>query len=180
MSENNFLVIDDNEVFVGMFVCGFECCGYVVQQVYDKEVVFWFVVGGKFQFIIVDLYFGEDLGLSLIVLLCDLQFDVCIFVLIGYVSIVIVVQVVKEGVDNYFVKLVNVELILVVLQINVIEVQVEEVFENLVVLLVDWFEWEYIQCVLVENNNNILVIVCVLNMYCCMLQCKFVKKLVWQ
>ena len=75
MSENNFLVIDDNEVFAGTLARGLERRGYAVQQAHDKEAALRLAAGGKFQFITVDLHLGEDSGLSLIAPLCDLQPD---------------------------------------------------------------------------------------------------------
>ena len=112
MSENNFLVIDDNEVFAGTLARGLERRGYAVQQAHDKEAALRLAAGGKFQFITVDLHLGEDSGLSLIAPLCDLQPDARILVLTGYASIATAVQAVKEGADNYLAKPANVESIL--------------------------------------------------------------------
>ena len=119
MSENNFLVIDDNEVFAGTLARGLERRGYAVQQAHDKEAALRLAAGGKFQFITVDLHLGEDSGLSLIAPR-DLQPDARIL-LTGYASIATAVQAVKEGADNYLAKPANVES--TALQTNATEVQ---------------------------------------------------------
>jgi two-component system response regulator RegA len=123
---------------------------------------------------------AKILGLSLIAPLCDLQPDARILVLTGYASIATAVQAVKEGADNYLAKPANVESILAALQTNASEVQADEALENPVVLSVDRLEWEHIQRVLAENNNNISATARALNMHRRTLQRKLAKKPVRQ
>ncbi|AIO66835.1 MULTISPECIES: response regulator transcription factor [Burkholderia] len=180
MSDKNFLVIDDNEVFAGTLARGLERRGYVVRQAHNKDEALKLAGAEKFQFITVDLHLGDDSGLSLIAPLCDLQPDARILVLTGYASIATAVQAVKDGADNYLAKPANVESILAALQTNASEVQAEEALENPVVLSVDRLEWEHIQRVLAENNNNISATARALNMHRRTLQRKLAKKPVRQ
>lgn len=180
MSDNNFLVIDDNTVFAGTLARGLERRGYVVQQAHDKEAALKLAAAEKFQFITVDLHLGNDSGLSLIAPLCDLQPDARILVLTGYASIATAVQAVKEGADNYLAKPANVESILAALQTNASEVQADEALEHPVVLSVDRLEWEHIHRVLAENSNNISATARALNMHRRTLQRKLAKKPVRQ
>lgn len=137
MSDKNFLVIDDNEVFAGTLARGLERRGYAVRQAHNKDEALKLAGAEKFEFITVDLHLGNDSGLSLIAPLCDLQPDARILVLTGYASIATAVQAVKDGADNYLAKPANVESILAALQTNASEVQAEEALENPVVLSVD-------------------------------------------
>ena len=58
--------------------------------------------------------------------------------------------------------------------------QADEALENPVVLSVDRLEWEHIQRVLAENNNNISATARALNMHRRTLQRKLAKKPVRQ
>ncbi|MBI0327006.1 response regulator transcription factor [Burkholderia plantarii] len=180
MSDNHFLVIDDNEVFAGTLARGLERRGYLVEQAHSREAALKLASASKFQFITVDLHLGDDSGLSLIAPLCDLQADARILVLTGYASIATAVQAVKDGADNYLSKPANVESILAALQTNASEVQAEDALEHPVVLSVDRLEWEHIQRVLAENNNNISATARALNMHRRTLQRKLAKRPVRQ
>jgi ActR/RegA family two-component response regulator len=66
MSDMNFLVIDDDEVFSDILTRGLTRRGYQVQQAHNAEEAIRFANQQKFAQITVDLHLGDDSGLSLI------------------------------------------------------------------------------------------------------------------
>ena len=175
-----FLVIDDNQVFSSTLARGLERRGYVVSIAHDKASALERAGNGRYEYITVDLHLGDDSGLSLIPPLCDLQPDARILVLTGYASIATAVQAVKQGADNYLAKPANLESILAALQTNASEVRADDALEHPVVLSVDRLEWEHIQRVLAEHDNNVSATARALNMHRRTLQRKLSKKPVRQ
>ncbi|KGW49439.1 response regulator [Burkholderia pseudomallei MSHR684] len=51
MSDKNFLVIDDNEVFAGTLARGLERRGYAVRQAHNKDEALKLAGAEKFEFI---------------------------------------------------------------------------------------------------------------------------------
>lgn len=180
MSDMNFLVIDDDEVFSGILARGLARRGFTVQQAHDGDEAIRLANQQKFGQITVDLHLGNDSGLSLVAPLRELQPDARILVLTGYASIATAVQAVKDGADNYLAKPANVETILSALQSDASAVQAEEALEHPMPLSVARLEWEHIQRVLAENNNNISATARALNMHRRTLQRKLAKKPVRQ
>ncbi len=180
MNDKHILVIDDNEVFAGTLARGLERRGYRVQQTHSKDAALEFAKAGKFGFVTVDLHLGDHSGLSLIAPLRVLQPAARILVLTGYASIATAVQAVKNGADNYLAKPANVETILTALRSDASEKQAKDAFENPAVLSIDRLQWEHIQRVLADHNNNISATARALNMHRRTLQRKLVKKPVRQ
>jgi ActR/RegA family two-component response regulator len=111
MSDTNFLIIDDDEVFAGILARGLARRGYTTHQAHDADEALKLANQHKFGQITVDLHLGDDSGLRLVSPLRDLQPDARILVLTGYASIATAVQAVKDGADNYLAKPANVETI---------------------------------------------------------------------
>ena len=87
MSDTNFLVIDDDEVFSGILARGLTRRGYTPHQAHDAATALRLANTQKFGQITVDLHLGNDSGLTLVAPLRDLQPDARILVLTGYASI---------------------------------------------------------------------------------------------
>jgi two-component system, response regulator RegA len=173
MSDNNFLVIDDDEVFSGILARGLTRRGFTVSEAHNADEA-------KFGQITVDLHLGNDSGLNLVAPLRDLQPNARMLVLTGYASIATAVQAVKDGADNYLAKPANVETILSALQAEASALQAEEAIEKPTPLSVARLEWEHIQRVLAENGGNISATARALNMHRRTLQRKLAKRPVKQ
>jgi two-component system response regulator RegA len=180
MSDMNFLVIDDDEVFSGILARGLTRRGYTVHTAQNADEAIKLANQHKFGQITVDLHLGGDSGLSLVAPLRDLQPDARMLILTGYASIATAVQAVKDGADNYLAKPANVESILAALQREASAVQAEEAIENPTLLSVARLEWEHIQRALAENGGNISATARALNMHRRTLQRKLSKRPVKQ
>ncbi|KND56110.1 Dna binding response regulator PrrA (RegA) [Candidatus Paraburkholderia kirkii] len=180
MSDTNFLIIDDDEVFSGILARGLARRGYTPHQVHDGDEALKLANQHKFGQVTVDLHLGNDSGLRLVAPLRDLQPDARILVLTGYASIATAVQAVKDGADNYLAKPANVESILSALHEQASEQTAEEAIKNPTLLSVARLEWEHIQRALAENNGNISATARALNMHRRTLQRKLAKKPVRQ
>ena len=180
MSDKNFLVIDDDEVFSGILARGLTRRGFTVSEAHNAEEAIRLANQQKFGQITVDLHLGNDSGLNLVAPLRDLQPDARMLVLTGYASIATAVQAVKDGADNYLAKPANVETILSALHEQASEQTAEEAIENPTLLSVARLEWEHIQRALAENNGNISATTRALNMHRRTLQRKLAKKPVRQ
>ncbi len=180
MSGNNFLVIDDDEVFSGILARGLTRRGFTTHQAHNAEEAIALANHHKFDFVTVDLHLGSDSGLSLVAPLRDLQPDARMLVLTGYASIATAVQAVKDGADNYLAKPANVESILAALQTEASAAQAEAAIEHPALLSVARLEWEHIQRALAENGGNISATARALNMHRRTLQRKLAKRPVRQ
>ena len=116
MSDTNFLIIDDDEVFSGILARGLRGAATRRIRRTTPDEAMKLANQQKFGQITVDLHLGNDSGLTLVAPLRDLQPDARILVLTGYASIATAVQAVKDGADNYLAKPANVETILSALQ----------------------------------------------------------------
>jgi two-component system response regulator RegA len=180
MSENNFLVIDDDEVFAGVLARGLTRRGYTVFQAHNAQEAIKLANEHRFELMTVDLHLGGDSGLNLVAPLRDLQPDSRMLVLTGYASIATAVQAVKDGADNYLAKPANVETILNALKVEASAEQAEAAIENPSLLSVARLEWEHIQRALAENGGNISATARALNMHRRTLQRKLAKRPVKQ
>ena len=180
MSDMNFLVIDDDEVFSGILARGLTRRGYTVAEAHNADEAIKLANQQKFSQITVDLHLGNDSGLTLVAPLRDLQPDARMLVLTGYASIATAVQAVKDGADNYLAKPANVETILSALQSEASALQAEEAIEHPTPLSVARLEWEHIQRVLAEHGGNISATARALNMHRRTLQRKLAKRPVRQ
>ena len=83
MSGNQFLVIDDDEVFSGILARGLTRRGFTTHQAHNAEEAISLANQHRFDFITVDLHLGSDSGLGLVAPLRDLQPDARMLVLTG-------------------------------------------------------------------------------------------------
>ncbi|WP_207000111.1 response regulator transcription factor [Trinickia mobilis] len=180
MSDMNFLVIDDDEVFSGILARGLTRRGYTVHTAPNAEEAIKLANQHRFGQITVDLHLGGDSGLSLVAPLRELQPDARMLILTGYASIATAVQAVKDGADNYLAKPANVESILAALQKEASVAQAEEAIEHPALLSVARLEWEHIQRALAENGGNVSATARALNMHRRTLQRKLSKRPVKQ
>ncbi|MDE2289240.1 MAG: response regulator transcription factor [Burkholderiales bacterium] len=180
MSEQHFLLIDDNPVFASTLARALTRRGFAVQIAHDASAALALARTRAFDAITVDLHLGPDPGLPLIAPLRALQPKASILVLTGYASIATAVQAVKDGADNYLAKPANAETILASLRLDASEARAEAALERPSPLSVARLEWEHIQRVLAEHDGNVSATARALNMHRRTLQRKLAKKPVKQ
>ncbi|CAN7537906.1 response regulator transcription factor [Trinickia sp. LjRoot230] len=180
MSDSNFLVIDDDEVFAGVLARGLTRRGYNVYQAHNASDAIKLANEHRFELVTIDLHLGGDSGLSLVAPLRELQPDARMLVLTGYASIATAVQAVKDGADNYLAKPANIESILAALKEEASAEQAEAAIESPALLSVARLEWEHIQRALAENGGNVSATARALNMHRRTLQRKLAKRPVRQ
>ncbi|WP_347555580.1 response regulator transcription factor [Robbsia sp. KACC 23696] len=176
MSNQNFLIIDDDTTFADILGRSLTRRGYTVHQANDAARALEIADEMDFGRITVDLHLGQDSGLTLVSKLRELQPDALILVLTGYASIATAVQAVKDGADNYVSKPANVETILAAMNENATLEQADAALENPAPLSVARLEWEHIQRVLAEHEGNISATARALNMHRRTLQRKLGKR----
>ncbi|SDV50299.1 response regulator transcription factor [Chitinasiproducens palmae] len=180
MTEEKFLIVDDDEVFAGVLERSLKRRGYDAMQAHNAVDARRLADEHDFDLISVDLHLGGDSGLSLIAPLRAAQPEARILVLTGYGSIATAVQAVKDGADNYLAKPANVETILAALQQGASAEFAESALEKPTPLSVARLEWEHIQRVLAEHEGNISATARALNMHRRTLQRKLAKRPVKQ
>ncbi|WP_429498337.1 response regulator transcription factor [Robbsia andropogonis] len=176
MSNQHFLIIDDDTTFADILGRSLTRRGYTVHQANDAARALELADEMDFGRITVDLHLGQDSGLTLIAKLRELQPDALILVLTGYASIATAVQAVKDGADNYVSKPANVETILAAMNEDATLEQADAALENPAPLSVARLEWEHIQRVLAEHEGNISATARALNMHRRTLQRKLSKR----
>ena len=127
----------------------------------------------QLNYIILDLFLGDDSGLSILTELREHHPSSNILVLTGYASIATTVQAIKLGADNYLPKPANAKQILQALEESPTEVEKEHEAEP---LSVDRLEWEHIQAVLAQHDGNVSATARALGMHRRTLQRKLAKK----
>lgn len=176
-SEKRCLVVDDDPVFRDSLMrslarAGYRChgCDSAESALTDLQKQ------APFQRALIDLKMTGASGLTLITPLREHSADCHILILTGYASIATSVAAIKAGADNYLVKPAPLADILNALEgsdsaSNDIETEVQER-----PISVERLEWEHIQRVLLENNNNVSATARQLGMHRRTLQRKLEKK----
>lgn len=167
----DFLIIDDDPVFVGTLETILSRRGYSVGTAEDAQSSIDRLAEYRPERILLDLKLGKDNGLQLLSELLERLPNVQIVMLTGYSSIATAVSAVQLGARNYLCKPVDVEEILAA-------------FKEPVTLPdapadptpVKRLEWEQIQRVLAENSGNISATARALGMHRRTLQRKLLKR----
>jgi two-component system response regulator RegA len=178
----NILLVEDDTVFAEVLMRSLQRRGYGVAWAEDSESARLLLnqsIAGKqvFTHAILDLKLAQESSLPLIPELLVQQPDLQILVLTGYASIQTAVQAVKLGAINYLCKPADTDSILAALLYAEAN-QAESVAEG--PLSVDRLEWEHIQKVLADCDNNISATARALHMHRRTLQRKLAKKPVSQ
>ena len=172
-SNKQLLLIEDDEVFaqvlsrslsaktIDVIVC------YSVEEAQQRHQTL------QLDYIILDLFLGDDSGLSILPELREHHPNTSILVLTGYASIATTVQAVKLGADNYLPKPATAKQILQALsQQSLDSTKVPEAEP----ISVDRLEWEHIQAVLAQHEGNVSATARALGMHRRTLQRKLAKK----
>ena len=173
VSKNNYLVVDDDEVFAETLARSLTRQGLVTHIANNPGDAFATNKKHLPERIILDLKLEKDSGLHLIKRLKEDNPAVTIVILTGYSSINTAVEAIKLGADNYLCKPAGVTDIVAAFdqQTGNPDAQLAEHPPS-----VNRLEWEHIQRVLEENHGNISATARALDMHRRTLQRKLQKK----
>lgn len=176
MSET-VLVVDDDPTFNAVLVRALVRRGFEARGVHSADEALAAMSAEHPGRVVLDLNLGGSSGLALIRPLLEISPDCRIVVLTGYASIATAVDAIKLGAVQYLAK--PVEVAAVIAAFDNGEPQPAEVVEE-APLSVDRLEWEHIQRVLRDHDNNISATARALNMHRRTLQRKLMKRPVKQ
>ena len=167
------LIVDDDLTFCRVLSRAMEGRGYDVAVAHDVAQAVWSAEHNAPQFAVVDLRMPGPSGLTLIKKLKEMDSEIRVVVLTGYVSIATAIEAIKIGATHYLAKPVRAEEIIAAFGRTAADADIEVVEETLPVSRV---EWEYIQKVLLEHQGNIHATAKALGMHRRTLQRKLAKR----
>lgn len=165
------LIVDDDSTFRQVLARRLRRSAYETHEAGNSLEALHMGEITVFTHAIVDLRLPGDSGLYIVKQLKTLQPDCVIVVLTGFASIATAVEAIKLGASDYLTKPIDSNVILKALEGESIQTDVIDQ-----PLSVDRLEWEHIQKVLLENENNISATARALNMHRRTLQRKLAKK----
>lgn len=169
----NILLVEDDTVFAGVLSHSLQRRGHNVALAADLVEAREQMASQPFTHAILDLKLAQESSLPLIPELLGLLPNIQILILTGYASIQTAVQAVKLGAINYLCKPADTDAILHAL------LRSEPNEDELVAaqpLSVDRLEWEHIQRVLAEHEQNVSATARALGMHRRTLQRKLSKR----
>ncbi|MDD5249139.1 MAG: response regulator [Rhodocyclaceae bacterium] len=172
MSER-ILVIDDDPTFNAVLTRALVRRGYDAQGVLSAEAALAVLRSDAPTQVVLDLNLGGTSGLALIRPLLEANAACRIVVLTGYASIATAVDAIKLGALQYLAKPVEVAAVLAAFADG--QPQTAAAVDDMP-LSVDRLEWEHIQRVLRDHDNNISATARALNMHRRTLQRKLMKR----
>lgn len=171
MSER-ILVVDDDEVFLGVLKRAFERRGYEVIGARSAGEALTIAPAMLPLYVVLDLNLPGDSGLVLLRKLLERRDDLRILLLTGYASIATAVEAIKLGAVDYLPKPAEADAILKAL-FGTAPPQLEAPAQP---LSVRRLEWEHLQRVLAEHGGNISAAARALGMHRRSLQRKLAKR----
>lgn len=169
----SLLIIDDDTVFCDVLAKAMTKRGFSVTCAHTIEDALKLAETATSEYAIVDLKLSSESGLVLVEKLKALDPGTRIVMLTGYASIATAVEAIKLGATHYLAKPVDADEIMTAFERTVGESNTSISAHP---LSVGRLEWEYIQRILTENDNNISVTARILNMHRRTLQRKLAKK----
>ncbi|MFZ2541471.1 MAG: response regulator transcription factor [Gallionella sp.] len=165
------LLVDDDITFCKVLKAALEKRGFVVTVAHSVEQAIPLAEASPPEFAVIDLKMGGAPGLILVKALHDLDPNTRIVVLTGYASIATAVEAIKLGAAQYLAKPANADEIVAAFSHSPsgnipLKVQPTQI-GNL--------EWDHIQRVLREHDDNISATARALNMHRRTLQRKLTK-----
>ena len=167
----SLLLVDDDITFCSVLSAALEKRGFSVCVAHSVEQAIPLAEANPPEFAVVDLKMGDTPGLVLVKILHELDPNTRIVMLTGYASIATAVEAIKLGATQYLAKPANADEIVAAFgraagcegPVKVQTVQLGNL------------EWEHIQRVLHENDDNISATARALNIHRRTLQRKLAK-----
>ena len=166
------LLVDDDAEFISVLTAAMMKRGYLVTTANSAESAYELAQQDAPEYAVVDLKMAGNSGLVLVRQLSSLNAGTRIVVLTGFASITTAIEAIKLGATHYLAKPVDADEIVVAFEKESGDAEVELTTNP---LTIDRLEWEHIQRVLAENNDNISATARSLNMHRRTLQRKLNK-----
>lgn len=167
------LLVDDDETFCQVLAKALGKRGYAVSVAHSVEEGLAAAQDNPPEFAVLDLKMPGPSGLVLVEKLKELDAETRIVVLTGYASISTAVEAIKLGAIHYLAKPADTDEIVAAFYRDIGDAAAPVSPEP---LSVDRLEWEHIQKVLAEHDNNISATARALKMHRRTLQRKLLKK----
>lgn len=167
----SLLLVDDDLTFCQVLSAALRKRGYCVTVAHSVEEAIPVAQKNPPEFAVVDLKMGGAPGLALVQVLHDLDPNTRIVVLTGYASIATAVEAIKLGATQYLAKPANADEIVAAFT----HAADSNAPINVQPTLIENLEWEHIQRVLHEHDENISATARALNMHRRTLQRKLAK-----
>ncbi|BBP02595.1 DNA-binding response regulator [Sulfuriferula plumbiphila] len=173
----SLLLVDDDATFREVLTRALTRRGYKVSSAANVAAALLLAEQNPPEYAVVDLKMPGATGLQLVARLKQLDEHTRIVMLTGYASIATAIEAIKLGATHYLAKPAEVDEIIMALQRGGGDTNVELPPRP---PSVERMEWEHIQRVLSENDNNISATARALNMHRRTLQRKLAKRPVRQ
>ena len=167
----SLLLVDDDKTFCRVLKVALEKRGFSVSVAHSVEEAIPVAEGNPPEFAIVDLKMGGAPGLVLVKVLHHLDPNTRIVMLTGYASIATAVEAIKLGATQYLSKPANADEIVAAFG----HTANSDTPIKSQPLQIDNLEWEHIQRVLHEHDDNVSATARALNMHRRTLQRKLAK-----
>jgi two-component system response regulator RegA len=168
----SLLLVDDDVTFRTVLGRALVKRGFAVTSAADVNEAVMLANQNPPEYAVVDLKLPGDSGLHLVALLKQLDENTRIVMLTGYASIATAIEAIKLGATHYLAKPAEVDEIIAALYRNDGNADISL---NPKPPSVGRLEWEHIQRVLIENDNNISATARALSMHRRTLQRKLAK-----
>jgi two-component system response regulator RegA len=168
----SLLLVDDDAVFCQVLCRALEKRGYTVTVAHNVEQAMPLAQANPPEYAVVDLKMDGASGLTLVQALHELDPATRIVVLTGYASIATAVEAIKLGATQYLAKPANADEIVAAFG----HLPSPDLPLNTQITTVERLEWEHIQRVLHEHQDNISATARALNMHRRTLQRKLAKR----
>jgi len=146
------LLVDDDEIFCNVLQLALTRRGYQVSTAHNVTQGYQVAQQNPPEFAIVDLSMPDDSGLVMIEKLKQLDKHTKVVVLTGYSSVATAVEAVKLGAIHYLTKPADVEEIINAFDRESGDASIEVAAKP---ISVNRLEWEHLQKVLMDCDNNI-------------------------
>jgi two-component system response regulator RegA len=167
----SLLLVDDDVTFCQVLKAALTKRGYCVSIAHSVEQAIPLAQNAPPEFAVVDLKMAGAPGLTLVQVLHELDPNTRIVMLTGYASITTAVEAIKLGATQYLAKPANADEIVAAF----FHAADGKMPINLQPTLIGNLEWEHIQRVLREHDDNISATARALNMHRRTLQRKLAK-----
>ena len=167
------LLVDDDPTFCMVLKMAMEKRGFEVLVALDLASGIELADKAEPEYAVIDLRIGYESGLSLVKRLVELDDHTRIVMLTGFASIATAVEAIKLGATHYLTKPADADEIVAALHKNEGDESVEIKDKP---LSVKRLEWEHLQKILVEHDNNISAAARALGMHRRTLQRKLEKR----
>ena len=166
------LLVDDDSTFLGILARSMTRRGYTTYTAQTMTEALAIAEKTPLQHAVIDLKIDQESGLHVIQQLNDRYPDLCIVMLTGYASVASAVEAIKLGATHYLCKPASVNDIIAAFNADDGNADIELRDQP---TSIDRLEWEHIQKVLQDNENNISATARALGMHRRTLQRKLQK-----